>query len=61
MHGSMGPHKSVENGFSVLNSMLNDRRMSKKAETMENLFLIQFNKDVWKPTTKGGSTKIPQQ
>jgi hypothetical protein len=37
----------VEKSFSILNAMLNDRRMSMRAETMEDLFIIQANQYVW--------------
>ena len=45
---SVGPSNSmVEKTFSVLNSMLNDRRMALSALTMEDLLLLQGNKNVW--------------
>ena len=41
---ALGPSNAfVESAFSVLNSMLNDKRLNLKHSTMENLFLIKAN------------------
>jgi hypothetical protein len=47
---AMGPSNStVEKGFSMLNAMMSDRRLSLGADTMEDLFLVKGNQSVWSP------------